>query len=170
MSTLITTAVTGLAGTAVTGMLLMGQPWADDDEPVTRRDVVEANQEAEENEDDPTDDLTRDTNSRNSNPSRPARATRGTGVSRERDISVDAAPTSGVTNGTVSGGAGTVDVSPPSGITRGTVSGGAGTDDGRIGSGGGAVSRDVSRDISRDVPRDISRGSGGNSGGSRSRG
>lgn len=165
MSTLITRAVTGLAGTAVTGMLLMGQPWADD-EPVTRRDVVEANQEAEENEDDPTDDLTRDTNSRNSNPSRPARVTRGTGVTRDRDVSVDAAPTSGVTNGTVSGGAGTVDVSPTSGITRGTVSGGAGTDEDRIGSGGGAVSRDVSRDITRD----ISRGSGGNSGDSRSRG
>jgi len=125
MPTLITTAVTGLAGTAVTGMLLMGQPWADDDDPVIRREVVVGNQEVEESDDEPTDDLTQDTNPGNSNPSRAARVSRATGASRDRDVSVDAAPTSGVTHGTVSGG--------------------AGTHDGRIGSGGGDASRDISR-------------------------
>jgi len=137
MPTLITLAVTGLAGTAITGMLLMGMPWSDDE--ASRRDpVLVDNQEVDDVDDDPTGDLTRDAYSRDSALSRATRASWATGA-RDRDVSVDASPTSGV--------------------TRGTVSGGAGTHDGRIGSGGGGgePSRDSSR-ASRDSGGSRSRG------------
>ena len=41
-------------------------------------------------------------------------------VPRDRGVSTDAAPTSGIIYGTMSGGAGTADVSPASGVTHAT--------------------------------------------------
>jgi len=153
MPTPMTVAVMGLAGTAVTGMLLLGASWVDDSEGTKREGLSLENDEVEDgNDDEPTDDKTLDTNPRDSAASRiqPSAdgASRGT-----RTDSVDAALTSGVTRGTVSGGAGTVDAAPTSGVSR-TASGGAGTVDGNRGGGGGG-----------DGSRDRSRGSG-----SRSRG
>jgi len=131
------------AGAAVSGLLLIGTSLLGDDEAVTKReDFSLENDEGDGGApDDVTDDKTLDTNARNSVASRDGAGAMG--ASQARDNSVDAAPTSGVTRGTVSGGAGTVDVSPTSGVSR-TASGGAGTVDGG-GGGGGDVSRDSSR-------------------------
>ena len=136
----MTVGVLTLAGTVVTGMLLMGASLVGDTEAVTKRESLRLeNDEPDAAPDDATDDKTLDTNAKYSAASR----VRGAAdTSRARDDSVDASPTSGVSR-TRSGGAGTVDGQATSGVSR-TASGGAGTVDGGA-RGGGDGSRDRSR-------------------------
>jgi len=118
----MTVGVLTLAGTVVTGMLMMGASLVGDTEAVTKRESLSLeNDEPDVPPDDPTDDKTLDTNAKNSAASR---VRDGADTSRAREASVDASPTSGVSR---------------------TASGGAGTVDGGAGGGGGDGSRDRSR-------------------------